>query len=364
MEKTLKTEFVDVASLERELKELWEQMSSKKQGDEQEAVTRACVHNLIVYAPGEKSDAEVNSIIAEITVQNPGRVFILLPNTESKDDRTNAWVSAQCYRTAGKRQQVCCEQIILRAEGEAVREIPMILAPLMIPDVPVFLWWRSQMQEGTILNDLLEPADRVIIDSALNLSGRGEMQKSTAVLKTALTETAFSDLDWARLTFWRDLVARLFDSPEARKQLPEMQRVEIQAAEPMSYQPLLLASWLVSRLGWRFSSPINHQNGRVTFECMNGNRKTEIVISGVTPNLAGSNLQGIQLHTQAAKFSISVAEDPAYLEYLAYCEGMPGVRQLRKFETKSEASLLRDELQILGRDRAYEQALEFLFKIL
>src|SRR5262245_47845557 len=116
----MKTEFADVASLERELRELWEGMASK--GAEQEAVTRACVHNLIVYAPGEKSDAEVNSIIAEITVQNPGRVFILLPDPASKNDRTNAWVSAQCYRTAGKREQVCCEQIMLRAEGEAVRE--------------------------------------------------------------------------------------------------------------------------------------------------------------------------------------------------------------------------------------------------
>jgi glucose-6-phosphate dehydrogenase assembly protein OpcA len=364
MEKTLKTESVDVASLERELRALWEQMASKKQGAEQEAVTRACVHNLIVYAPGEKSDAEVNSIIAEITVQNPGRVFILLPDPSSKNDRTNAWVSAQCYRTAGRREQVCCEQIMLRAEGEAVREIPVILAPLIVPDVPVFVWWRSQMQEDTILKDLLEPADRVIIDSALNARGHQQMRNSASVLKAAITETAFSDLDWARLTFWRDLVARLFDSPLARKQFAEITRVEIQAAEPISYQPLFLASWLVSRLDWKFSSQIKIDNSKVSFDCINGNRKTEFVISGATPRLAGSNIQGIQLHTKVAKFSISVADDPAYLEYLAYCEGMPGVRQLRKFEAKSEASLLRDELQILGRDRGYEQALHFLFKIL
>jgi glucose-6-phosphate dehydrogenase assembly protein OpcA len=171
-------------------------------------------------------------------------------------------------------------------------------------------------------------------------------------------------LDWARLTFWRDLVARLFDSPDARKQLPEMDRVEIQASEPMSYQPLFLACWLASRLDWKFSSPIKGRSGQVSFECINGNRRTEIVIPGVASKLAGSNLQGVQLHTKAAKFSIRVADDPSHLEYLAYCEGMAGVRQLRKFEAKSEASLLRDELQILGRDRAYEQALQFLFKIL
>jgi glucose-6-phosphate dehydrogenase assembly protein OpcA len=364
VEKTLNTESVDVASLERELRELWKQIASKKPGAEQQAVTRACVHNLIVYATGEKSDAEVNSIIAEITVQNPGRVFILLPDPSSKNDRTNAWVSAQCYRTAGKREQVCCEQIMLRAEGQAVREIPMILAPLIVPDVPVFVWWRSQIQHDTILKDLLEPADRVIIDSAVNATGHQEMRNSSSVLKEAISETAFSDLDWARLTFWRDLVARLFDSPEARKQIPEMNRVEIQASEPMSYQPLFLASWLASRLEWKFSSKIRSEGDKVLFECLNRNRKTEFVISSAVPKLAGSNLQGIQLHTKAAKFSISVADDRSYLEYLAYCEGMPGVRQLRKFEAKSEASLLRDELMILGRDRAYEQALQFLFQLL
>jgi hypothetical protein len=143
-----------------------------------------------------------------------------------------------------------------------------------------------------------------------------------------------------------------------------MTRVEIQAGEPMSYQPLFLASWLASRLDWKVSSQINFDGSKLSFDCINGNRKTEFVISNAMPRLAGSNLQGVQLHTKAAKFSISVSEDPAYLEYLAYCEGMPGVRQLRKFEAKSEASLLRDELQILGRDRAYEQALQFLFKLL
>ncbi|HEY7160178.1 MAG TPA: glucose-6-phosphate dehydrogenase assembly protein OpcA, partial [Acidobacteriota bacterium] len=288
----------------------------------------------------------------------------LLPDPSSKNDRTNALVSAQCYRTAGKREQVCCEQIMLRAEGEAVREVPVILAPLIVPDVPVFVWWRSEIQEDTILKDLLETADRVIIDSGLNPRGHQQMRNSTSVLKSVISETAFSDLDWARLTFWRDLVARLFDAPEARRQFSEMTRVEIQAGEPMSYQPLFLASWLASRLDWKVSSQINFDGSKLSFDCINGNRKTEFVISNAMPRLAGSNLQGVQLHTKAAKFSISVSEDPAYLEYLAYCEGMPGVRQLRKFEAKSEASLLRDELQILGRDRAYEQALQFLFKLL
>ncbi len=360
----MNSEFVDVAALERELRDLWEQMSSAKQEGKQEAVTRSCVHNLIVYAPGRQSDAEVNSIIAEVTIQNPGRVFILLPDPFSTNNRTSAWVSAQCYRTSGKREQICCEQIMLRAEGEAVQEIPVILAPLIVPDVPVFLWWRSEMQERSIFSELLEFADRVIIDSALNHSGHHAMRKNTAVVKSAIGLCAFSDLDWARLTFWRDLAARLFDSPEARRQLPQISRLEIQAVEPMSYQPLFLASWLASRLDWKNASRIDSKSGSVRFECVNGSRKVEIVISDSSPKLSGSNLQGVQLYTQDAKFLIAAADESLHVESLIHCEGAPGVRQLRKLETESEANLLRRELQILGRDRAYEQALEFLNQIL
>src|SRR5262245_62655719 len=124
--------FVDVAAIEKELKELWTDMSSEK--GQKEAVTRTCVHNLIVYAPGERSDAEVNAIVAEVTIQNPGRVFILLPDPSSKEKKVSAWVSAQCYRTSGMRQQICCEQIMVRAQGDAVQELPSILDPLTIPD--------------------------------------------------------------------------------------------------------------------------------------------------------------------------------------------------------------------------------------
>ena len=78
--------FVDVAAIEKELQKLWADMGAQKDG-EREAVTRACVHNLVVYAPGENSDAEVNAIIGEVTVQNPGRVVILLPDPSKKEKK-------------------------------------------------------------------------------------------------------------------------------------------------------------------------------------------------------------------------------------------------------------------------------------
>ena len=46
---------VDVAEIERELRGLWKQMAQPGDNDaQQHAVTRACVLNLLIYAPGEK----------------------------------------------------------------------------------------------------------------------------------------------------------------------------------------------------------------------------------------------------------------------------------------------------------------------
>src|SRR5207245_2138248 len=67
---------------------------------------------------------------------------------------------------------------------------------------------------------------------------------------------AFSALDWARLTPWRELVAQCFDSVETRPYLDRLTEVQIEyedlsnGARVQRGQSLLLAGWLASRLGW------------------------------------------------------------------------------------------------------------------
>ena len=74
---------VDVPTIEHELKELWEQMTEVSAEEDQQAIMRACVANLVVYNSAGERAGSVSPIIAEVTHQHPSRVIVLLPAPES-----------------------------------------------------------------------------------------------------------------------------------------------------------------------------------------------------------------------------------------------------------------------------------------
>ncbi|MFQ5990637.1 MAG: glucose-6-phosphate dehydrogenase assembly protein OpcA, partial [Candidatus Methylomirabilales bacterium] len=251
------SETVSVQTIERDLRNLWEQMAEVSQAEQREPVMRACVLNLIVYAPGEQSVGEMGQIMAEVTTQHPSRIIVMLPNPEATQPHLNAWVTAQCYLAAGGRKQVCCEQIMITAEGGATDWLPSLVRPLLVPDLPVVLWWRnSPGAPSRLFNELLKTADRVIIDAATLGDPLEGLANIAAVIKQKDRWTAFSDLSWARLTPWRDLIAGFFDGPDYRPYLWRPDRVEIECRKkPADDQvipgsALLMMGWLATRLRW------------------------------------------------------------------------------------------------------------------
>ena len=61
--KNLPQRAVDVSVIEHELKELWEQMTEVSAEEDQQAVMRACVANLVVVNPAGESAGEILSLI-------------------------------------------------------------------------------------------------------------------------------------------------------------------------------------------------------------------------------------------------------------------------------------------------------------
>src|SRR4030065_67688 len=78
-----------------------------------------------------------------------------------------AALSAPCQIAPEGGKQVCSEQITLRASGPAVGELHSTVVPLLVPDLPVFLWWHEEPSLGShLFQELLETSDRLIVDSA------------------------------------------------------------------------------------------------------------------------------------------------------------------------------------------------------
>ena len=362
---------VSAQTIERDLRNLWEQMAEVTEAEHREPVMRACVLNLLVYAPGERSVDEVGQIMAEVTTQHPSRIFVILPNYDAAESALNAWVTAQCHLSGGGHKQVCCEQIMITPEGEGISQLPSLVRPLLVPDLPVVLWWRDVPSfESRVFDELATTSDRVIIDSA-NLPNPEEGLVELATLINQRAQwTAFSDLSWSRLTPWRVSVAAFFDSPDWRAHLARLNRVEIECTHDhadrhsIPSQALLIACWLASRLKWRPTSKpqwSGEHGCHVALASEHGPITLRIKTTPPTEGAQGG-LNALRLTVESepsARFVVSCCDDGFYLQTTVELAGTKLDGRVFPVGDQREAQLISRELEILGHDTVYEQALAF-----
>lgn len=363
--------YVNAHVIERDLRDLWEQMAETTQMQGQEPVMRACVLNLIVYTPGEHSAEEVNQIMAEVTTQHPSRIFVMLPKYDAPKPAVNAWVTAQCHLSPGGRKQVCCEQIMVAAEGEGVGQLPSIVRSLLVPDLPVVLWWRDVPSFASrVFEELVKASDRVIVDS----HGLPDPEKGLAEMAAFIRQrgqwVAFSDLGWSRLTPWRNSVAGFFDVPGWRPYLKRVNRVEIEYTDdhtdrrPIPSEAFLIACWLASRMRWQPASKSQGRGGGTfEFTVASENLPITIRIQSAPPTVGCLvGLSGLRLITESqpsARFAVSCTDDGLYLRTNVELAGTTLTEKVIPREDRSEVQLISQELEILARDMIYEEALAF-----
>src|SRR5215211_5290632 len=158
---------IDAAKLERELNAMWSEMSEPDGGGGSAGVVRACVLNLVVYAEGPEERAEVDALLSEVVERHPCRAIVLAAERGAEEPRLEAFVSTRCQLSSRGAKRICGEQITVEAAGPAVETASTAVAPLLVPDVPVFLWWKDiPHYDDNLFTRLAGMADRVVIHSA------------------------------------------------------------------------------------------------------------------------------------------------------------------------------------------------------
>src|SRR5204863_2107982 len=133
-----------------------------------------------------------------------------------------------------------------------------VALPLVAPDLSTFLWWRNAPHvSDKVLDKLLRATDRLIIDSAEFAQLPADLVEVNNLFGEATYDhVGVSDLNWARLTFWRELLADFYDVAAYRTVLDGIDSVQVDYVAPeldetaVAPQALLIAGWLGSRLGW------------------------------------------------------------------------------------------------------------------
>jgi glucose-6-phosphate dehydrogenase assembly protein OpcA len=231
---------VEVAALGNELRRLWQENAQKGS-----PITRACTRNLVAICADEDEATLATETIGALAGEHPARAFVVQASSEPA--RLEAFLAAHCSLRAGGRH-VCCEQLTLHVGAAERRRAAGAIVPLLVPDLPVFVWVVGAPDWGDpLLSRLLDVADRLVIDSR-TVSDPPAFVKAMAGARRA-DAWAPGDFEWSRLTDWREAIACLFDEPSTRALPAQVARVEVRYGRGGSaVAAALLAGWALDRL--------------------------------------------------------------------------------------------------------------------
>ncbi|MDX6692729.1 MAG: hypothetical protein QOF02_332 [Blastocatellia bacterium] len=360
------TKGIDVRRIEKELAAMWQ--ASTTEGADEAGVVRACALNLIVYTTAGEDRAQLDEMLATVNEQHPGRALVLLADYASSAARLEAYVSSRCRVLGAHKRQVCGEQVTIEAVGSSIETAASAIAPLLVPDVPVFLWWKDiPHYEDKLFNRMARMADRVVIDSAAFDHPRADLLRLAAVVRELGRETRISDLNWGRLTSWRMLLASFWDVSEYRAPLEQINHVTIEYDPPdvapaeIAPKALLAAGWLASRLNWKVMADTasrENETSRFTLAAPGGPVTIEMRAMQDGQGEDGM-LASLTLDTTNAdaSFTVSLSRDGKRLETGASLDGAQRAGRVLTYEQKTEGQRLSREFGLVARDVIYEEAL-------
>jgi glucose-6-phosphate dehydrogenase assembly protein OpcA len=364
-----------VSELERELTRLRRAQSAhaREQGG---TVARATVLNLIVFADREVHARRAATSISELALRHPSRAIVVLAD-RGIEREVDGHIEMFCQvPIADGARQISYEQILVRAHGNVEERLASAVIPLLVPDLPVFLWWTgTPPTSGRSFGDLVGLADRLIVDSSDVARPEVMLPRLARLCAQAHGLFGLTDLNWTRLTPWREIVTSFFDVPSWRSFLDGITGVRVGFAVDMDgrdihpSQALLFVGWLASRLGWRpLEALAPSEAGGLLFAI--ARRDGARIMVRVRPRfergLAEGDISGIRLQAardDLAEFVVKRQPDAAHQTATVLVGGQRRWERTMPLPSPAIVELIGEELSILGSDRTYEQALRALVEL-
>lgn len=327
------------------------------------------VHALAIEKDVDKRGYVVTDAIANT---NPRRIVTVCPSV-GEDRGVGAQVSVYCpMKKQYLHSLVCSEYITLRGTPEALERNGESIANLAVPDLPRFLWWKdTPAPTKPLFQRLAHQVHSVIFDSADFTTSEAELLKLHEILDLGIPVI---DLNWRRIAGWQELTAEAFDPPARRKDIAEIDRVDINYESGNPAQAIMFLGWLSSRLQWQPVS-YTHTGGdydlrEVDFVAPDG-RKIHTELAGMPTADAGDipgDIMGVRLTSSNPKANCNTV----LCSEVAGCMKMEmrgGTQAARVEEVTSLAErnaedLLAEYLQRWSRDLLYEQTMTVVAQIL
>ena len=234
---------VDVSTIEKQLAEQWR--GAMKEG----ALTKAALWNVVAHTWTSQQHAHAAEILSRASASVPQRTIVVRADPEGRGE-ISSYISANCHLVAGGKQ-LCSEEVSIVASGDRVDHVPPLVSALLLPDMPVAVWWMGDLPRDLHYAEvLLDPADRLIFDSS-HLDGPEDLDFVARIADQ--TTTAPADLNWARIEEWRVATAALFDPAPMRERLQAIRLIRVFSGGGKTFgelsEALLYVAWMTAQTG-------------------------------------------------------------------------------------------------------------------
>lgn len=197
--------------------------------------------NLLVYQQNQENQSDLLQLLRLFQQQFPCRVLLLvLGQGAATIPESTHWE-------------------ILRGEEANWQELFLRVLPKLMPDLPIYLLCGDDpCRNHPLWTELEKLADRLLVDS----QWAARFQPFCSLMQKwekRPSHIPFIDLNWVRISGWRQLLAETFDSRERLEQLAASQRLTIYyqsvdiAKSGLARQAFYLQAWLACKLGWHHS---------------------------------------------------------------------------------------------------------------
>lgn len=392
LESSWEADTLDTGAIHDELTRLWTELGGPPHGGQAPGemiaephpggggLMRANTLNLIAVAENAHYAGLITESISQLRDFLPSRTVIFITGAEVP--RRSTWhIDLQlneAYHAGSDAPTLRFETITISADPKVAGHLASLVSPLMISELPTFLWWPSgDFASSPVFQDLVEIVDRLIVDSGQLGNDAGAL----AQLRTLLDDEDdpwVGDFTWLRLQPWRHLIAQFFDPQEVQPALQTITQVNIAYAPSREDHgsglaaALLIVGWLGSRLNWEVVEPLERRKSggwTVPLRSANSDNKVRHIQIRLSPD------ESVASHFSLRSVEIVSTDDHEGVfrvmrtdkdELITSSEtaDAPYVSRVVYARRLGSVEMLGEELQRFGPDRILEDAIRLATRML
>lgn len=365
-----------IADVERELTKIWastDRTVTDGSGEgERRIAARTSVMNLVVIARRPEVGQRAAATITALTGRHPSRTIVVSSMDPDGPSWLDARIQAYCMLPRADAPETCAEFIHLTAGGDSGRHLAAIVAPLLIHDLPVMVWWPGEPPFGTDQSrDVLGIADRLVVDGS-GWSGDGFDKLARLAEIASRRRPVVFDFGLVRQARWREAIASVFDRPEFLPYLRSIRRIAVTYATSEldapggtnAVKPVYHVAWLASRLAMTVREPLTEVGvpGRRTAggahgRGLNGTLRLEghdvaVVIRPVVSTMRPGTTLRVELlaERRGSELRADVTAEAELVRVRVWEDGIEVLDRSFRAPRQTDVDLLMEAIESSGRD--------------